>query len=386
MGRNVPKKKRLLWIGDAVAPTGFATVTHGILDHLHEIWDVHVLGINYLGDPHDYPYRIYPASLGGDTGGVGRLPGLLASLQPDLVCILLDPWLVPRYLDPIKQANIPVVAYMPVDALHMRESFSTYLSNLDVAVLYTEFGRQQLTMAGMETETEIIPHGVDQKLFKPLPQKKARQELHLPLDAYIVGVVGRNQPRKRLDLTMEYFAEWAKDKPDTVRLYLHCAMKDIGWDLLDLADYYGIDDRLIITSLEMTAMNGVPRYIMPLVYNSFDVQLSTTAGEGWGLGNMEGMACGIPQIVPEWSALAEWPRPAVYYVPCTTTQAHTGGINTIGGLPDKWATIEALEYTYQHETVRRELRTKSIELVRQPRFEWATIARQFHTVFTKLVP
>jgi glycosyltransferase involved in cell wall biosynthesis len=293
---------------------------------------------------------------------------------------------VPRYLDPIKQANIPVVAYMPVDALHMRESFSTYLSNLDVAVLYTDFGRQQLTLAGMETETVIIPHGVDQKLFKPLPQKKARQELHLPLDAYIVGVVARNQPRKRLDLTMEYFAEWVRDKPDTVRLYLHCAMKDIGWDLLDLADYYGIDDRLIITSLEITAMNGVPRHIMPLVYNSFDVQLSTTAGEGWGLGNMEGMACGIPQIVPEWSALAEWPRPAVHYVPCTTIQTHPGGINTIGGLPDKWATLEALEYLYQHETVRRELRTKSIELVRQPRFEWATIARQFHTVFTKLVP
>uniref|UniRef100_UPI0005710642 hypothetical protein n=1 Tax=Verrucomicrobium sp. BvORR106 TaxID=1403819 RepID=UPI0005710642 len=52
------KKGRVLWIGDAVVPTGFGTVTHSVLEHLCQDWDVVVSGVNYDGSPHSYPYPI----------------------------------------------------------------------------------------------------------------------------------------------------------------------------------------------------------------------------------------------------------------------------------------------------------------------------------------
>ena len=53
---------KILWYGDAVSNTGFARVTHSVLDHLKEDHEVVVYGINYQGDPHDYPFKIYPVS------------------------------------------------------------------------------------------------------------------------------------------------------------------------------------------------------------------------------------------------------------------------------------------------------------------------------------
>ncbi len=41
-------KPKLLWVGDATVATGFAKVTHNVLDVLKEHWDVSVLGLNYL--------------------------------------------------------------------------------------------------------------------------------------------------------------------------------------------------------------------------------------------------------------------------------------------------------------------------------------------------
>jgi hypothetical protein len=43
----------------------------------------------------------------------------------------------------------------------------------------------------------------------------------------------RNQFRKRIDITISAFAEFAKDKPDAM-LYLHMGTKDQGWDVMQL--------------------------------------------------------------------------------------------------------------------------------------------------------
>src|SRR4030095_6152956 len=80
---------------------------------------------------------------------------------------------------------------------------------------------------------------------------------------------------------------------------------------------------------------------LPLIYSALDVQVTTTLGEGWGLTTMEGMACGTPQIVPDWAALGEWATPALK-VPCSLQLAHPG-INTVGALPDKEAFMKALD-------------------------------------------
>lgn len=153
---------------------------------------------------------------------------------------------------------------------------------------------------------------------------------------------------------------------------------------MQLADYYDISDRLIITSPEMTAAVGVPREMLQYIYNSFDVQISTTLGEGFGLPQLEGMACGVPQIVPDWSALGEWARDGAVLIPCTSTQANSGGLNTIGGIADKELFIAALNRIYTDKEYKAKMGFAASTLARRPQFNWDTIANQFDDVFKKV--
>jgi len=115
---------------------------------------------------------------------------------------------------------------------------------------------------------------------------------------------------------------------------------------------------------------------MPWIYSAFDLQITTTMGEGWGLPQAEGMACGIPQIMPMYSALAEWAAGAAYFVPCTGEEAHIV-INTIGGIPDKEDFIRALDRMYREPELRREYSEKALARAREPRFRWWDIADLF---------
>ncbi|HLT92461.1 MAG TPA: glycosyltransferase family 4 protein, partial [Woeseiaceae bacterium] len=352
--------RRLVWVGDAVAPTGFARVTHSIVPELQARgWDVHVLGINYLGDPHGYPFPIYPASRGGDMYGLGRIRALVDRLEPDAVVVLNDPWIVAEFAG--LRLPVPLVGYMPVDAPNIRESVAHALSGIHLAIFYTRFGLDELRARGFSQQAAVIPHGVDLDVFQPMPRAMARRSLgldqHLPAGSFIVGNVNRNQPRKRLDLTVQYFARWLEEmKPDRPAfLYLHCAERDQGWDLRQLADYYGVRRRLLMTHGFTTPVHGPPTEWLRMLYAALDVQVSTTLGEGWGLTTMEGMACGVPQIVPEWSALAEWPRGGVRYVPVTSYAAAAQQLNTIGGVADAAGFVAALEQLYRDDLAREAL-------------------------------
>jgi len=387
MGRKLLK---ILWIGDAVAHTGFATVTHAILDYICKFAEVHVLGINYQGDPHDYKYPIYPAMIGGDVYGINRLPELLARIQPDIVCVLNDPWIVKEYVDIIKSTPAKAVCYVPVDSPNMRSEFAEALNKFDTVIGYTQFAIDELRKSGMTANSVIIPHGVDRKLFSPVNKVEARSKLGMNPDWFVVGCTNRNQPRKRLDLAVKYFAEFAKDKSDNVKFYYHGGLKDQGWDIIQLAKYYGIgDDRLIITSPNITAGKGIPREMMKFMYSSHDVHISTTLGEGFGLTQAESMACGVPQIVPQWSALDEWCRfddgsPSVLYVPCTTTLVNTGGINTIGGVADESIFVKSLNYLYENEQARADFSSAALTLINQPKFDWDNVSKEFLRVFKSL--
>ena len=382
-GRIVPTKPRLLAIADAVAHTGFSLVLHSIMDELKQDWDISVLGINYMGDPHGYQYPIFPASLGGDVYGFNRLPQLLDGLKPDLVFMINDPWIIKDYIKLAKERNIPAVAYVPVDSPNIKKDFSISLNDLACTVGYTQFAIDELQKSGFAGKSTIIPHGVDITLFRPMSKQEAREKLGLGQDWYIVGNLSRNQPRKRLDLMLQYFSEWWNriGKPRHVRLYWHGALQDLGYDVLQLAQYFGVEDQLIITSPKITAAQGIPKDLLPYIYNSFDVQINTALGEGYSLPQLEGSACRVPQIVPNWSGLGEWMEGAANLVECTSICVNTGGINTIGGVVDKEQFISALDLMYTDEKYRKIMAQKAYALISKPIFRWENIAKRFDQVF-----
>jgi D-inositol-3-phosphate glycosyltransferase len=371
---------RLLFNGDAGVPTGFARVTHQLLATARLTYDVRVLGVNYFGEPHDHPYPIHPAQLGGDPWGIGRIKSMIEGWHPDVTVIQNDPWNVAdflKYVPTLKDSC--TLALMPLDGDNCASAQK--LNGLRLALWYTRHAAGQARAGGFQGRSEVLTLGVDTDRFQPGDRLAARKrwglDRSLPADAFIVGVVNRNQPRKRHDLTLAWFADWVlRQGIDNAWLYLHLAVEDSGWNVRQLAKFFGIDNRLIITKSVNPAV-GIGDDSLAALYQTFDVQVTTTQGEGWGLTTMEGMACGIPQVVPDWSGLGEWTGDAVVKVAIGEIAVTPNGINVVGGVPAREPWIAALHRYYSDLDFRLEMGARARAHVLRPEFDWTTIGARF---------
>jgi D-inositol-3-phosphate glycosyltransferase len=374
-------KPKLLIIGDFVKHTGFARVNEALAALAAPSWDIAVLGVNYKGDytPLQQQYRLYPAHLGGELHGAKRLADIVAVETPDACLFVCDPWIgadYARVLDQLPDAP-PSVLYTPVDATGLRRVDVQPLNVFEMVVAYTQFGARELRASGYDGPLAIIPHGIDLDLFQPLDQVTARTKVGLPLDWFVVLILDQNNPRKRLDIAFDAFAQFARDKPDTVRLVYHGPLGGNGkWDIRGMAADLGISDRIIYPH---PGGLPLPDDQLSTLYSMCDVKLSTTSGEGWGLTTMEAMACGVPNIVPDFAALGEWARSAVYRIAAPTALRHVE-INTVGRAPTAEAAAIALEDVYRYSEQRQALREAGLALVAQPEYRWEHIGRQFDAV------
>lgn len=372
------KRRKLLWVGDAIVASGFAQSTHQILPHLLPRWEVEVLGLNYHGDPYNrekHPYDVYPAAVSktGDAFGVGRIAERVSEFRPDVVVIQNDPWNFPPYMKRV--GNVPVVGIVAVDGLNCRGKL---LNGLAGAIFWTEFGAKEAQKGGYSGKAFVAPLGVDLDIYKPMDRTEARKRAGLgkvPLDAFILGNVNRNQPRKRLDLTVAYFAEWVHTRRIAdAYLYLHvCPTGDVGYDVSQLAEYYHVSNRLILA--EPPVGPGIPEELVVVTYNCFDVQVSTSQGEGFGLTTLEAMACGIPQIAPRWSALEDWADEGAALIDCTSTVT-TPVANAIGGVPDCAAYIDAMDQVYREPATRQKMSEAARRVALRDVYRWRNIAAQ----------
>jgi len=371
--------RKLLWVGDAACDSGFAKCTHGVLEVLRRTWEVHVLGINYRGYPHDYPYPIYPCWPGGDAMGVKSLLRVMDAVHPDLVVLQNDPWNIPHYMKEIAKLKTPppVVGFIAVDG---KNSNGKQLNALQMAIFWTEFARAESTLGDLDIPSAVVPLGVDLEVYKPYDRRQARLECSLAdeiMDSFIVININRNQPRKRLDLTVEYFAEWVHTrKVDDAMLLLHvCPTGDIGINVDQLAKYYDLKGRVLLS--EPGVYKGISEEHVAKLYQMSDALLTTTQGEGWGLTTMEAMACGIPCVVPDWSALGEWAAPAALLVPCPNRCTTWGGPNTVGGVPDKTMTVHYLDQLYRDKALHAKHSKAGIDLCARPEYRWENIGQRF---------
>lgn len=387
-------KRRLLWVGDAACQTGFARCTHETLEVLKETWDVVVLGLNYKGDPHEYgypfqplpTYPIWPAPAGGDWLGVNRLAKMIRRLQPHLIVIQNDPWNFQHYYKEGIPEHIPLVGAVAIDGKNCR---GEQLNPCDMAVFWTQFALDEARLGGFEKRGAVVGLGVDTDFWTPGDRAEARQFIYENdydelKDAFIVLNVNRNNPRKRMDLTLRYFGEWVRRyRIDDAYLHLHVAPTGdtTGFDIDHLAKYYGIAKKTIWANLAPGA--GITDEALRSVYRAADLGLSTTQGEGWGLPAMEGMACGLAHILPDWSAYGEWAT-AARLIPCTSTCA-TWRSSVIGGIPDEEMCIQALHEMYLSREAREKNARDCYELVQQPQYRWRAVGEAFRDELDALV-
>ena len=327
-------KKRILWHSDApTCVTGFGNVARNLIPQIYDK-DKHeltVLGINHGGEPYDqdeYPYLkpdknsplvgMWPAAIQGDIYGVTKVVQFAKEGNYDVVFIMNDLAIMAAILPKLLEVRegltkkFKIVFYFPVDCYPKKSWIDEVVAKVDFPVTYTEYAHREIAAIDAKLDVPFIYHGSDVNLFHPLGtgERKVRRKMifpNLPDDCFIVMNVNRNQPRKDINRTFAAFALFKKKVPNSF-LYIHAAVNDVGGNLEDLGDFYGLepgkdfsypDPRIFSTS------KGIPIELMPQIYASADLVVSSTLGEGWGLSITEAMACGVPVLFPHNTSLVE---------------------------------------------------------------------------------
>ena len=388
-------KTKLLWIGDSPAvTTGFGRVSQAVLEYLYntEKYDVSVLGVNHpVGDPHKYEgmFRIYPARLHGDVYGFNRVEEVVGKEKPNIIIINSDLWIVSEYVKKISEGN-KIFTYSPVDALPVSKSWMVPITKVNARVgTYTNFARDGILEAYDGTKIDIIGHGVDTDRFYPIEDAR-RFVANVPPEAFVVQTINRNQPRKRIDLFLKAMQVWLSGKSkadrDNIIFYYHGSIRDLGWNIIDLVNRWGVDDRFVITDqTNLTPARGLPIDMLCKVYNVADVHVNTSVGEGFGLSPFESAACEVAQVVPDNSASKELWTDVAPLIEIERWEVISGGINTEGGIISIDSLVAILEDLYQHRDKTKQLAKKAFDYVQQEKFTWNYITKQFETIVTEML-
>ena len=346
-------------------------------------------------------------------------------IDPDVVWLFQDFWHIAAYIQ-----NSPnmrgLCVYYPVDSPNMKSNWAVYLSSAVEVATYTQFAAEETSKSVqyslerlMHTAKEqgkdevdkiklatkdgegilvsaarlkeltnsdninIITHGVDLDTFHQIDKKEARAKVGFEDDWFIVANFNRNQPRKRIDLTFEAFAKFAKDKPNA-RLLLHDPLfsKQDGWDLLQMAaEVFHISDKILLSGKNQLGNNLSEKELNNL-YSTVDVMLNTCGGEGFGLISAESAICGAAQIVPNWSATAEiWKDSAILIDPITYNYQPV--INTKHCVVDTDQIAVELNKLYQDPKYLQEVSKKCQDNMLCGDYNWDIITKQFEDMFNR---
>lgn len=390
---GAPAAQPHLLLGGWYKPgTGFTRVLLTLLPFLREHFKITWLGIGYRGEPVDLVdgVRLLPTNLrGGDITGAYYARLNWNTLTPDLVFLLNDLWYLVHYsreLTELTGAKVPMIGYLPLDGGLDDASHTRELTGFHQLITYTAWAADQLGTAlrevGNPTSVSIAGHGVDLSSFyslgdtDDLPGRMMRAQRLFGLDepAFVVLNASRPDPRKRLDLTLAAFAQFARGKPRSVRLCLHQAIAHDMFvaPLRQQAEDLGIAERIlwfppVSGPLDDAGLNEL--------YNACAVGLNTATGEGFGLVSFEHGATGAPQVMPAHPALCEvWRDHAMLVRP--VRPVHTAHSPLLMGEVDTTAVADALQLVYADPTCYRHFAQAAPARCAMPDLNWSAPAGQ----------
>lgn len=317
---------RILALCDSpTAGTGFGRVSKNILERWHgyggvtvDVWAINFEGWNYDRTP----LRLFPAGM-WNWNSNDKLNQFLRQLiegKYTHLWMLMDPHALsvgrfPQELRRLcKEHGIKVMLYYPVDAPLEREWLSI-LEAVDVAVTFTDYGKAETRKALGKSlwPIQVIPHGID-PVFRALPAaeriKYRKMELvmsqtetidFIQPDDFLIVNVNKNEWRKDPLRSLEIvkgLREAGVPAKLVMRMQPHSAMGGIALDMAakQLGLTYG---------KEWVHIGEIPDEELCGLYNAADLYLTTSLGEGWGLGVTEALACHTPVAMANHTSLFE---------------------------------------------------------------------------------
>lgn len=349
------RKKRILFCSEATfLNTGYATYTREILNYLHgtgkyELAELASYG--HRGDPRaaGIPWKFYGVlpppdasedehkryqSVPTNQFGEYAFESVCLDFRPDIVCDIRDFWMLDfqersPFRRLFKWCIMPTVDARP----QARQWIATYQS-ADACLTYSDWagGILRDQSGGQINYLGSAPPSAH-PAYQPMDMVQCRTEMGIDPSLNIIGTVMRNQRRKLYPDLFDAFSRLidGAENPKQYALYCHTSYPDLGWNIPELLQEYGLSSYVYFTyvcpdtnkpfaSLFQGAIaqspftgkfgatlsnvkNGLSYADLAKVMNCFDLYVQYANCEGFGLPQVEAAACGVPVMGTDYSAM-----------------------------------------------------------------------------------
>lgn len=211
--------------------------------------------------------------------------------------------------------QFPILSWVPIDHRIIPSGVRNWFDRskeMKWALAMSKFGKDQLIESGIESDRVFYaPHSFNSNLFKPLDvQEETRKNMDIPMDAHVTMInaanKGKTPIRKCWPEMLRAWTDFAAKRKDAF-LYIHSDISTgaDGVNIPRMLEFFKTPlDRVRIVD-QFMFKQGIDQSAVAKLYNSSDVLLMTSRGEGFGVPAIEAQACGTPVIVTNWTAQPE---------------------------------------------------------------------------------
>lgn len=314
--------------------------------------------------------------------------------KADMLIVNKETWV----LNDIPRWGINFVPIVPIDHSPVSGFITSRLEYAFKVISISRHGQQELQKKGIKST--YIPNGVRTDLYKPMNKALCKKAFFFEPDDFVIGLVARNQSRKMIPRMLRGYKRflelnpgikchlmlWTNVTPHSAPEETSGGVADVGVNLLPEIYDLGIGDAPNDVRWtkweEVEKIGGLPEYDptgawdMVKLYNSFDVLLGATGGEGAGIPYLEAASVGVTSVYTAYAAAPEYAGPmglpvkAEDYV-ILNTPGTRNALASIDGI------AEALTKVYNAD---REKLAKRARLHAE-RYDWSKIIQQYWKPF-----
>lgn len=242
----------------------------------------------------------------------------IEKFKPDVVIGIGDVWMLDYIRKLPNRKSFKFIWEFPIDGEPVPSNWIETVKESDIPVVMSQYAVDALHNVDPLLSLYKIPRGIDLRVFKPITPIVGKDVLRKEMmpkavGKFVVGMFDRFQDRKQINRGVEAFSKFIKNnKREDAILYLHmdvndpasveqgkCLIGDNG-----ILERYGVRNQVIINE-DLRVEKGVDVEDLVKLYNCCDVKISSAQGEGWGLTNVEAMACGVPVIATNYTTMPE---------------------------------------------------------------------------------
>lgn len=241
------------------------------------------------------------------------------------------------------------IGYSMLETTGIPAEWVLQCNRMDEVWVPSDFNRRTFTESGVTRPIHVIPLGIDPALYHPGRTGKRFSNRYTFLSVFEWG------ERKNPAALLRSFCK-AFDPQDDVALV-------IKYSLATDMDLYGFVSELQLPAqtppIVFMQSKTIADHEMGSFYRAADCFVLPTYGEGWGMPMLEAMACGLPTVATEWSALTtfmhegnSYPVPVKSLIPAKALCPYYSGFEWAE--VDEGALAERLRHIYSHPEEARE--------------------------------